>query len=699
MSIIDRKITAFSKKISDRPMRERNQGTNIKLYIETPSYELKDALNGVIDDITNEYASISESKLDKTGNFTGTWGGETKSSIDSKIATATANSQSAVTQVTDLTNTVNQFEDRIETAETNSQTALTKTSVLEGQFNQLIINAGESNAEVVAARTDGNGITYNSLPERLNAADSAFESHLSDNVKHVSSEERTKWNNQSVTVKNFGAIGDGIADDTQALKDAINHIISLGGGTIYIPKTTAFYKITSSMVFNIRDGIKIKIIGEYLPELRLTSNISANIFEFNGVDEANQPIQDSQNINIEIDGVFLNGIGVSEQWELTNYSNLKLAQAVVVKASNLLISNCKIANFYGYGIKVFYYKKAIVQNCDFEKVGGKWYQDDTFDGFGDAIYFGSAQNKHSLAIVKECSVIGYPADRPRLSRCGITFEYGAGRCELRNNYLEGYAREVHVEQCPDINIAIRNMATDRYTVGFYLHTGAQKISIDNWDFGSNITGSYGGCSGAIHTNSITTTPKEVNISKCVFEISSDWSSFIQVPVNLTACTFKSTGGRWTVQFANIKNMENCKIENKALNFYNGTVDKINNSELIGSANNNECILFNGGAILNKATNCRFKDAIINAEFVNGFNFEFDSCRFIRSAGMTLKDGNGVNALGFIKGYFTDIIIRDCIRETATGEDVVFASPDWGGTIRVIGNNYKITGGIWASTTT
>ena len=42
-------------------------------------------------------------------------------------------------------------------------------------FNQLIINAGNSNAEVVAARTDAAGNAYNSLKDRINAINVALE--------------------------------------------------------------------------------------------------------------------------------------------------------------------------------------------------------------------------------------------------------------------------------------------------------------------------------------------------------------------------------------------------------------------------------------------------------------------------------------------------------------------------------------------
>lgn len=50
-----------------------------------------------------------------------------------------------------------------------------KQDNLDGSFNQLIINAGNSNAEIVDARVEANGTQHNTLSERLNKADADFD--------------------------------------------------------------------------------------------------------------------------------------------------------------------------------------------------------------------------------------------------------------------------------------------------------------------------------------------------------------------------------------------------------------------------------------------------------------------------------------------------------------------------------------------
>jgi hypothetical protein len=59
---------------------------------------------------------------------------------------------------------------------------------------------------------------------------------------------------ESVSVKDFGAVGDGVTDDTAAIQAAIT---SLGnnGGSIYIPASN--YKISSAININNQNGVKI----------------------------------------------------------------------------------------------------------------------------------------------------------------------------------------------------------------------------------------------------------------------------------------------------------------------------------------------------------------------------------------------------------------------------------------------------------
>ena len=51
---------------------------------------------------------------------------------------------------------------------------------------------------------------------------------------------------QTVSVKDFGAVGDGVVDDTAAIQNAIDYVSGAGGGEVYFP--TGTYKTTSSLI-------------------------------------------------------------------------------------------------------------------------------------------------------------------------------------------------------------------------------------------------------------------------------------------------------------------------------------------------------------------------------------------------------------------------------------------------------------------
>lgn len=60
-----------------------------------------------------------------------------------------------------------------------------------------------------------------------------------------------------VNVQDYGAVGDGVADDTNAIQDAINAVGTSGGGTVYFP--AGVYKITDTLFVRYSG---VTLIGE-----------------------------------------------------------------------------------------------------------------------------------------------------------------------------------------------------------------------------------------------------------------------------------------------------------------------------------------------------------------------------------------------------------------------------------------------------
>lgn len=53
---------------------------------------------------------------------------------------------------------------------------------------------------------------------------------------------------EGVSVKDFGALGDGVADDTAEIQAAIDSVVAAGGGVVFLPKGT--YKTSAQLVIN-----------------------------------------------------------------------------------------------------------------------------------------------------------------------------------------------------------------------------------------------------------------------------------------------------------------------------------------------------------------------------------------------------------------------------------------------------------------
>src|SRR5690606_5942010 len=103
------------------------------------------------------------------------------------------------------------------TAKQIAQTAEHKADSVQAQFDQVIIE-GDSSVEAAAARVGTNNVRHPTLKARLDAEQTEVNRQLAD---------------IAVNVKSFGAKGDGLSDDSQALIDAVKKLVSFGGGRIF----------------------------------------------------------------------------------------------------------------------------------------------------------------------------------------------------------------------------------------------------------------------------------------------------------------------------------------------------------------------------------------------------------------------------------------------------------------------------------
>lgn len=86
---------------------------------------------------------------------------------------------------------------------------------------------------------------------------------------------KAKFSELSISVKDFGAMGDGLTVDTTAIQAAINRVAFLGGGIVYFPPGT--YLIDQALTLTSKNGVSF--VGAGMAATTIKSNSgTANMF-------------------------------------------------------------------------------------------------------------------------------------------------------------------------------------------------------------------------------------------------------------------------------------------------------------------------------------------------------------------------------------------------------------------------------------
>jgi hypothetical protein len=157
---------------------------------------------------------------------------------------------------------------------------------------------------------------------------------------------------QTVSVKDFGAVGDGVTDDGSAFVAAATHIASVGGGTINIP--TGTYRLNQQWQLPANVSIKaepaVKIIrghGYSIITNGFGYNTSSVIPAYEG------------NSNITIDGLVLD----LNPGEIPDAG----AHFAIGYASNVTIRNCVCLDQYGnHFVDLAASQNVLIENCQFK---------------------------------------------------------------------------------------------------------------------------------------------------------------------------------------------------------------------------------------------------------------------------------------------------------------------------------------------
>lgn len=269
---------------------------------------------------------------------------------------------------------------------------------------------------------------------------------------------------ETVSVKDFGAIGDGVADDTAAIQAAVDHVNSLGGGVVLFPSGT--YGVSAAGYYTgvqLKTGVYLSLYGAKIKAL-----------------SANQPgyrlinIEQVSNCGVfggEIQGDRATNTATGEWGHclhmILNCTNITVKDVRVRdgfgdgiyigrQCSDVHVLNCTVTNNRRNNISVVTASNVVIDSCDISYANG------TLPECGIDIEPNAGDLPSSNIVITNCNIfgnnkdgIGYPAPPPTpliessvVSNCHI---YNNGR----HGILASYVKVLEVSNC-----VIRNNGGD-----------------------------------------------------------------------------------------------------------------------------------------------------------------------------------------------------------------------------------------------
>lgn len=245
-------------------------------------------------------------------------------------------------------------------------------------------------------------------------------------------------------IRNYGAKGDGVTDDSKAIQLCINAAIKRHDSNIVIPYGT--YSISKQIDVNYTegyieiDGIKNK--NGKVPVLKCIKPTSAL-----SVSGYFTPIST---------GVFaLKNLSISGGFSSKQVTNILINNndwffgIRITDKKQAILENVSIADFYGEGIFISTtqpennvnssrFSNVNISNC---KVINCWGYNPKTDSYGDGIYLAAIASAtvNNNIIKNDFLKTGY------LGRCGLVIEYNAENFKVTGNTISGYDRGIHIE--------------------------------------------------------------------------------------------------------------------------------------------------------------------------------------------------------------------------------------------------------------
>lgn len=318
--------------------------------------------------------------------------------------------------------------------------------------------------------------------------------------------------NYYYNVKDYGVIGDGVNDDTNAIQNLINKIGNSGGGIILFPNGN--YKFTKMLEIT-HSNLTLK--GETNSKLQYHGLGKDMYFIYiHGTWQNKNYVENTVLDGITLDLTYQQFKGGASENDLQATSPLPIHGAetgiFMQYCYNCKIINCKLKDIYGNGMYLNRCSFCTVDNCFLEDCSasrmGDTNSDYQGDGIGASMSFGimisnnKVINRRVFKVHNEigwnslnCDVYG-----KQCARSGLEFEYpvnmdAQGNQEIwcpyadlinnvdgyaltfKDNYVYGYNKGIHLEH--SVNALVEGNTIVHCNIGIIDATGGHTMIVNN----------------------------------------------------------------------------------------------------------------------------------------------------------------------------------------------------------------------------
>lgn len=299
---------------------------------------------------------------------------------------------------------------------------------------------------------------------------------INDLSKQIEDLTKQVAENRILNVDSFGAVGDGVTDDTEAF----NAMFSKQG--IYTATPGKTYKIDGVVNCNYYAVFYLCGATLYLTQRPIQSD---NAYALNFKAGA------------EISGGSI--VSDTADWWDSDVSIMQGVACVNI-TGRAYVHDMQFSNIWGYAVRALSSAQVHVSNCDFYNVGGHYKENNQYDMFGDCVYCGDpGSNTSQQVVVESCRMVG-KTNGTTLSRCGVTLEYGntcTRNLTVISCHITNFDRALHVENTAQARVSFKDCYISANVYAFQYGGTDQRymVSFENCEIYT--TGNdYGGTRGA-----------------------------------------------------------------------------------------------------------------------------------------------------------------------------------------------------------